>query len=268
MRMVSRPEAMRNSILIAFVAINNDNLSSGLSTIVTTTMTEKTGAGGKRSRSASDIIERLRALGMEKKESSSHSTLRRASVLVPLFERSIGDENDDDDGIHVLLTRRPSSMKSHGGEVCFPGGKMDDEDGDDVRTALREANEEIGLDPQNVHVLSRMGTIESKHSICVTPIIGVVTPPEFAEPCRLTLNTDEVESAFAVPLRYFCDSMNNCISAEEILWRGENFTLRTYNYVDVENDNTRFVIWGLTAHILWLVAKIVYNDEHNLSTPP
>ena len=263
---------MRNtlhSILIALVAINNDNLSSGLSTIVTTTMTEKTGAGGKRFRSASDIIERLRGLGMEKKESSHHSTLRRASVLVPLFERSIGDENDDDDGIHVLLTRRPSSMKSHGGEVCFPGGKMDDEDdGDDVRTALREANEEIGLDPQNVHVLSRMGTIESKHSLCVTPIIGVVTPAELAEPYNLIINTDEVESAFAVPLRYFCDSMNNCDSAEEILWRGENFTLRTYNYDDVENDNKRFVIWGLTAHIMWLVAKIVYDDEHNLSTPP
>ena len=56
--------------------------------------------------------------------------------------------------------------------------------------------------------------------------------------------------------------MNNCNSAEEILWRGENFTLRTYNYDDVENDDKRFVIWGLTAHILWLVAKIVYGDEH------
>ena len=163
-------------------------------------MTEKTGAGGKRFRSASDIIERLRGLGMEKKESSHHSTLRRASVLVPLFERSIGDENDDDDGIHVLLTRRPSSMKSHGGEVCFPGGKMDDEDdGDDVRTALREANEEIGLDPQNVHVLSRMGAIESNHSLCVTPIIGVVTPAELAEPYNLIINTDEVESVFPWP---------------------------------------------------------------------
>lgn len=225
-----------------------------------TTITEM-GAGG-RCHSASDIIERLRKIGMEKKESSHHSTLRRASVLVPLFERSIGYNNND--GIHVLLTRRPSSMKSHGGEVCFPGGKMDDEDdGDDVRTALREANEEIGLDPQSVNVLSRMGTIESKHSLCVTPIIGIVTPPEFAEPCRLTINTNEVEKAFAVPLRYFCDSMNNCVSAEKIMWRGENFTLRTYNYDDMENDNNRFVIWGLTAHILWLVARIVYDDEHN-----
>jgi hypothetical protein len=49
------------------------------------------------------------------------------------------------------------------------------------------------------------------------------------------------------------------------MWRGEKFTLRTYHYDDVENDNNRFVIWGLTARILWLVAKIVYdNVEHNL----
>jgi coenzyme A diphosphatase NUDT7 len=224
------------SLLLAFIAITNDNFSSGLSTIMTTTMTE-TGAGGGR------IIERLRSIGMEKKESSYHSTLRRASVLVPLFERSTNIDNNDDDGIHVLLTRRPSTMKSHGGEVCFPGGKMDDEDdGDDIRTALREAYEEIGLHPQNVHVLSRMDTIESKHSLCVTPIIGIVQPPELAEPSNLTLNTDEVEKAFAVPLRYFCDSMNNCISAEEVMWRGEKFTLRTYHYDDIENDNERFVI--------------------------
>jgi coenzyme A diphosphatase NUDT7 len=254
------------SLLIAFIAITNDNFSSGLSTIMTTTMTE-TVAGGGRCRSTSAIIERLRKIGMEKKESSYHSTLRRASVLVPLFERSTAaaaDDNDDDDGIHVLLTRRPSTMKSHGGEVCFPGGKMDDEDdGDDVRTALRESYEEIGLHPLNVHILSRMDTIESKHSLCVTPIIGVVKPSELAEPINLTLNTDEVEKAFDVPLRHFCDSMNNCVSAEEVMWRGEKFTLRTYNYDDVENDNNRFVIWGLTAHILWLVARIVYDEEHH-----
>jgi 8-oxo-dGTP pyrophosphatase MutT (NUDIX family) len=203
-----------HSLLLAFIAITNDNFSSGLSTIMTTTMTE-TGAGGGRCRSTSDIIERLRSIGMEKKESSYHSTLRRASVLVPLFERSTAATDNDDDGIHVLLTRRPSTMKSHGGEVCFPGGKMDDEDdGDDIRTALREAYEEIGLHPQNVHIQSRMDTIESKHSLCVTPIIGIVQPSELAEPINLTLNTDEVEKAFAVPLRYFCDSMNNCISAE------------------------------------------------------
>ena len=82
-------------------------------------------------------------------------------------------------------------MKRHGGEVCFPGGKQDEEDeGDDVLTVMREANEEIGLHPQFVDSIARMETLESKHSLCVTPIIGLVRS-EVAEPSQLKLNMDE-----------------------------------------------------------------------------
>lgn len=215
------------------------------------------------------IIRRLRSLGMEKKESHRHSSLRRASVLVPLFVR----DHDDDDGVHVLLTRRPSSMKSHGGEVCLPGGKMDDilDDGNDVSTALRETYEEVGIESHHVEVLSRMSTIESKHSLCVTPIVGWIRQSHVAEPRNLYTNPREVETAFAVPLRYFADP-NNVVHEERVVWRGEEFAMRTYHYyVDDNDDNDdggvgegrrKFVIWGLTSYILRLVARLAYGDEN------
>ncbi len=234
-----------------------------------------------------DAIRRLRSLGMEKKETHRHSSLRRASVLVPLFVRDRDreddddDDDDDDDGVHVLLTRRPSSMKSHGGEVCLPGGKMDDVlDGmDDVRTALRETHEEVGIESHRVEVLSRMGTIESKHSLCVTPIVGWIRPSGAAEPRNLIVNPREVETAFAVPLRFFADP-NNVVHEERVVWRGEEFAMRTYHYYDDDNDNDddryddddddgvemgdgrrMFVIWGLTAYILRRVAMLAYGDD-------
>ena len=209
-----------------------------------------------------DAIGRLRALGMDRKESSPrHMGLRRASVLVPLFERE-SSSAEDDDGVHVLLTRRPLSMSSHGGEVCLPGGKMDDDVdlGDDVRTALREAHEEVGIHPSHVEVVARLGTLESKHSLCVTPIIGLVRPSEAAEPDRLTLNPEEVECAFAVPLRYFANP-DNVVSEETVTWRGGEFTIRAYDYEDVEGGGRKFVIWGLTAHIVRLVAMMAYGVD-------
>ena len=72
-----------------------------------------------------------------------------------------------------------------------------------------------------------MRTIKSKHLLCVTLIIGFVTPAEMAEPVSLTLNMDEVECAFAVPLRYFANP-TNCVLVEMVKWRGKDITMRTY----------------------------------------
>ena len=236
--------------------------TTATTTTGTTTAEEEDGAGAEPI-----AIRRLRSLGTERKESPRHATLRRASVLVPLFERGgrrdrTRDGDGDGDGIHVLLTRRPSAMKSHGGEVCLPGGKMDDgaDLGDDVRTALREAHEEVGIHPSRVEVIARLGALESRHSLCVTPIVGLVRPPGEAEPGRLDLNPAEVEAAFAVPLRYFADA-DNVVSEERVKWRGEEFTMRAYHYDDAGGTGERFVILGLTAHIVRLVARMAYGGD-------
>jgi len=221
----------------------------------------------KMTDSAESIISKLRSLGMEKKDMPHIADRRRASVLVPLFERVVAAVGDNDSAIsnsnslHVLLTQRPQNMKSHGGEVCFPGGKQDPEDeGDDVRTAMREAHEEVGLHPQHVESISRMESLESKHGLCVTPIIGLISPSSVAEPSQLTLNADEVEAAFAVPLEYFVDP-ENCDSAVPVNWGGKNFLLRTYLYDDPESGR-QFKIWGFTAHVVHEVAMKAFAVHH------
>lgn len=208
------------------------------------------------------VLERLQSLGLDKKDLPHHTELKRASVLVPLFER----ECNPSDGIptksnlHVLFTQRPTKMSSHAGEVCFPGGRQDEEDnGDDVVTATREAFEEVGLHPQHVEPIGRMETVESKHSLCVTPIIGLIQPSLKAEPSNLILNTDEVEAAFAVPLAYFADP-ENCSSQTTIQYgRWKNFVMREYLFDD-DLSGRQFRIWGLTAHIVHAVAQLAFKE--------
>lgn len=245
--------------LLAFAAVSGRRDGDGISS--TTTMTATTTPGPRKEEI--DVIANLRSLGMGRKDLPRHADLRRASILVPLFERTTtttGEGSSVD--IHVLFTQRPTSMKSHGGEVCFPGGKQDEQDGgDDVRTAMREAHEEVGLHPQYVNEVARLETVESKHSLCVTPVVGLVTPSSVAEPSQLKLNTDEVEAAFAVPLRYFLDP-ENCASVETVQWRGGEFLLRTYHYDDDESGR-QFKIWGLTAHVVHRVAQLAFGGEVN-----
>lgn len=219
-------------------------MSSGINALGNKIMTTR----ATTTEHTNSILANLISHGMEKKELPHHNELRRASVLVPLFERSRQ--------VHVLFTQRPQKMKSHGGEVCFPGGKQDEEDGGcDITTALREAHEEVGLDPDHVQKIARMEAIESKHSLCVTPIVGLIEPSSAAEPSQLTLNEHEVEAAFAVPLEYFTIP-ENLASIQKIQYgaNGE-FLMRTYLYDDPESGR-QFRIWGLTAHVIHHVAEL------------
>ncbi|PNW86310.1 hypothetical protein CHLRE_02g081300v5 [Chlamydomonas reinhardtii] len=116
---------------------------------------------------------------------------RAAAVLVGLFEDSTGV-------VRVLLTQRSSRLKSHRGEVCLPGGKRDEEDADDAATALREANEELGLDPSSADVLCCLPPVLSKHHLSVTPVLALLPPGAVPAP-----HPAEVDAAFTVPLAVF-----------------------------------------------------------------
>ncbi|DBA78794.1 TPA: hypothetical protein ACH3X1_008690 [Trebouxia sp. C0004] len=85
---------------------------------------------------------------------------KAAAVLVPLFE-------DTDGVVRVLLTQRSANLSSHKGEVCLPGGKRDPDDADDVQCALREAEEELGLQPSSVQVIAQLPPFISKHKLSV-----------------------------------------------------------------------------------------------------
>ncbi|CAN6335981.1 unnamed protein product [Urochloa humidicola] len=116
-----------------------------------------------------------------------------AAVLICLFE-------DPSDGPRVLLTKRASSLSSHSGEVSLPGGKVDEGDADAKATALREAKEEIGLDPSLVSVVTVLEPFLSKNGLNVVPVIGMVSDKALFKP---VLNKAEVEDIFDAPLEMF-----------------------------------------------------------------
>ncbi|CAI8618307.1 unnamed protein product [Vicia faba] len=134
---------------------------------------------------------------------------KKAAVLICLFE---GDHGD----LRVILTKRSSKLSSHSGEVSLPGGKADEGDKDDADTAKREANEEIGLDPELVNVVTVLEPFLSKHLLRVVPVIGILHDKKAFRP---VLNPAEVESVFDAPLEMFLKDENR--SQEEREWMGE-----------------------------------------------
>jgi 8-oxo-dGTP pyrophosphatase MutT (NUDIX family) len=122
--------------------------------------------------------------------------LTAAAVLVPLVLR--------EPGLTVLLTQRTAHLANHAGQISFPGGRMEEEDTDAVETALRETEEEIGLDRRHVELLGFLDPYVTITGFVVTPVVGLVTPP-----FELTLDSFEVAEAFEVPLAFLLDRANH-----------------------------------------------------------
>ena len=200
------------------------------------------------------MFERLQQHGTHAKESQSHhQRLKRASVMVLISK-----------DFKILLTKRSPKLKSHPGEVCFPGGKQDPEDNqDDVATALRETKEEVGLDllAKDVTLLCRLRTLESMNHLCVTPIVAYLGYTSDEITSCLVINKEEVEAAFWAPLEFFWKTTPE--EEYDVEWSGETFVYRIFLYL-YERDNRIFKITGLTAHISHEVASIAYKDDQEM----
>lgn len=171
----------------------------------------------------------------------------RAAVLVCIFE----DEEHDD--LRVILTKRSSNLNKHSGEVALPGGKTEEGDADDVQTALREAREEIGLDPRLVHVVAVLDPFTTKYGVTVVPVIGILYDKKKFDP---VVNAAEVEAIFYAPLEMFLKDENR--SETQLEWMGEKYLLHFFYF---ETDNMKYEIWALTAGILITVASVVYQRQ-------
>ncbi len=161
--------------------------------------------------------------------------LRPAGVLVPIF---CGPE-----GPRLYLTKRSSALKHHPGQIAFPGGKQDEGDADIAGTALREASEEIGLDPANVQVFGELPTHETVTGFTVTPVVAHVLAPFAPRP-----EAGEVDEVFTVPLAHVMAPENYVIQSRR--WRGSR---RHYFTVPFGP----YYIWGATARILRSLADAV-----------
>ncbi|MEN9755543.1 MAG: hypothetical protein RLZ07_1925 [Pseudomonadota bacterium] len=161
---------------------------------------------------------------------------RPAAVLVPIVAH--------EDGTTILLTERSAQLKDHAGQIAFPGGKIESTDDDAAAAALREAEEEIGL---NRHFVEPMGYLDpylSSTGYRIMPLIGIVTPG-----FSLTLDKREVESAFEVPLSFLMDPARHEIHQRE--WRGAQ---RRYFAMPYEGR----YIWGVTAGIIRSLYERLY----------
>jgi 8-oxo-dGTP pyrophosphatase MutT (NUDIX family) len=118
-----------------------------------------------------------------------------AAVLIPLLSNG--------SGWHVLLTRRHSDLPEHSGQVAFPGGRADPEDISPEQTALREADEEIGLKPQDVHLLGRLQDYLTITNYRVTPVVGVIPWPYKLQPAEA-----EVSRVFTIPMEWLAQPGN------------------------------------------------------------
>jgi 8-oxo-dGTP pyrophosphatase MutT (NUDIX family) len=160
-----------------------------------------------------------------------------ASVLVPLIER--------DDGLRVLLTRRTDHLTDHAGQVSFPGGRAEPTDADVVETALREAQEEVGLPRERVQVLGALNTYSTVSSYVVTPIVALVQPP-----FELALDAFEVAEAFEVPLQFLMTPAHHHRHAAEFEGVKRQFLSMPWQGVDAQGQPREYFIWGATAAML------------------
>lgn len=151
---------------------------------------------------------------------------RPAAVLIPLAYT--------DGDWQVLFTRRADTVEHHKGQVSFPGGAADPEDTSPEYTALREAEEEIGLQPSDVHVLGRLGEMLTVTNFHVTPVVGV-----FPWPYTFKVHTVEVGRVFTMPLAWLADQDNRW----EFVRQETGRSLIAYLPYDGE------LLWGATARM-------------------
>jgi len=162
-----------------------------------------------------------------------------AAVLVPLVRRK--------EGLTVLLTQRTDHLPKHAGQVSFPGGKSEPHDASAVETALRETEEEVGLDRRLVEVVGQLDVYETRSGFEVTPVVGLVDPGFSLKP-----DPYEVADVFEVPLSFILDPANHRRDSREL----EGLT-RVFYVLPYPNR----YIWGATAGILVNLYEVLSGQQ-------
>ncbi len=162
--------------------------------------------------------------------------LTAAAVLVPVIMRLTGPT--------VLLTQRTAHLRDHAGQVSFPGGRCEDDDASPEHTALREADEEVGIEPGQVEILGRLPEYRTGTGFVVTPVVGLVTPP-----LNLKLDDFEVAEVFEPPLEFLLDKANHQRQTMEIRGQRHEFWAMPWE---------GYFIWGATAGMLVTLQRFLY----------
>ncbi len=172
-------------------------------------------------------VQRLLAAVPVRRKAESNG-LVVAAVMVPLYVAA--------GQLWVLLTQRTDSLPQHGGQVAFPGGAREEGDENEVATALREAHEELGIDPSHVVVLGQLNDVWTPSGFLISPVVGAIPYPLMVRPA-----SEEVEAVVQVPFSYLAKP--EVVEEEELEIAGERLASPIYHYGSHR-------IWGATARIL------------------
>jgi 8-oxo-dGTP pyrophosphatase MutT (NUDIX family) len=181
----------------------------------------------------------INALGSQRDRYSFHSQIpsdllegppKKAAVLVPLLFNS--------EQWHILYTVRTATLPEHSGQVAFPGGRADSENEPPEFTALREAQEEINLKPQDVNILGRLNDIHTISNYIVTPVVGGI-PPKY----EFSLAQEEVSRIFTIPVNWLIDTNNHEIKMRELPVPYPSLPVIYFKTYDGE------LLWGVSAEI-------------------
>ena len=159
---------------------------------------------------------------------------KRASVIIPLLEVECE--------VFVMLTQRSKRLRSHAGQVSFPGGKQDQRDANSLETAIRETHEEIGLPKEKIEIIGTLDQILSLHHYLVTPFVAII-PGDFVP----IPNEDEIDAVFKVPLSFFMKNDQH--------WT-EEFETPFAKVLAHHFEFEGFDIWGLTAKLILRLLEI------------
>lgn len=158
-----------------------------------------------------------------------------AAVLVPLVLR--------EPAASILLTQRTAHLANHAGQISFPGGRVAPVDGTPVETALREAEEEVGLRREEVQVVGVLDRYVTRTGFEIVPVVGIVRPPFTLAP-----DPHEVAEVFEVPLAFILDPANHQLHSRRFQGRERHFWVLPY-----ENR----YIWGATAGMLVNLSEVL-----------
>ncbi len=161
-----------------------------------------------------------------------------AAVLLPIQERA--------DGAYIVLTQRGDDLPTHKGQIAFPGGRVDVGDRDFFHTALRESEEEIGIDPAQVKILGRLDEFTAGYGLVVTPVVGLI-PAHY----KFRMDPRETTAVASVPIQVLMQLGNYAL--DEQLSPGGHPSYHFYiNGWDV---------WGVTARILAQFLQLAYDFD-------
>lgn len=199
--------------------------------------------GPARKRLVEDAKARLKKHDLGTKY--THWALKKYSILLPLLVK--------EGKFHLLFTLRSKKLRRWPGEVCFPGGKHEPPDVDEVATALREAQEEVGLEPHQVDVVCCLVPILLDRDTFIFPVVGFIDQNFQAQS-----NPEEVEEVFLVPLEYFLHP--SAYHQKRITKYGLPAISHCFVYTNPENGVT-YNIRGITAITALFVALIILGEK-------